>query len=124
MRISDWSSEVCSSDLALISNTQGLPDYPDQALIAPAMHVADYAVTALYYHKLPVEYGTTPAAARAEAERWARETYLPALRRIATMPVAEREAQRRELARRIANGSASRRYRTGSDVEYSAVPPP
>src|SRR3546814_15254159 len=60
--------------LALISNTQGLPDYPDQALIAPAMHVADYAVTALYYHKLPVEYGTTPAAARAAAERWARET--------------------------------------------------
>ncbi|RIA37940.1 carboxypeptidase C (cathepsin A) [Hephaestia caeni] len=87
--------------LALISNTQGLPDYPDQALIAPAMHVADYAVTALYYHKLPAEYGTTPAAARAEAERWARETYLPALRRIATMPIAERDALRRELARRI-----------------------
>lgn len=87
--------------LALISNTQGLPDYPDEALIAPAMHVADYAVTALYYHKLPAEYGTTPASARANAERWARETYLPALRRIDALSPTERDELRLELARRI-----------------------
>src|SRR3546814_16103995 len=87
------------------------------------MHVADYAVTALYYHKLPVAYGTTPAAARAEAERWARETYLPALRRIATMQVAERDALRRELARRSglapASGRASCRERGGPSVRIT-----
>lgn len=87
--------------LALISNTSGLPSYDDQPLVSSAMHVADYAVTALFYKKLPPEYGTTPDAARANAERWARETYLPALQRLADLSASERRALSEELARRI-----------------------
>jgi Serine carboxypeptidase len=87
--------------LALVSNTQGLPRYPEQGLIAPAMHVGDYAVAALYYHKLPPDLGTTPDAARAEAERWARAVYLPALRRRDSLSDAERQQVRNEFARHI-----------------------
>ncbi len=87
--------------LALISNTTGLPPYPDQERISAAYRMADYAVTALYYGKLPAEFGTTPAAARANAEGWVRDTYLPALRRIDTLSTAERDALRSDLARRI-----------------------
>ncbi|PZQ59441.1 MAG: hypothetical protein DI570_16045 [Phenylobacterium zucineum] len=87
--------------LALISNTTGLPDYPDRALIALAAHTADYAVTALHFGKLPPEFGTTPEAAREITERWARDTYLPALRRIDALTDAEREATAVDLARHI-----------------------
>lgn len=87
--------------LALISNTTGLPDYPDRATIAPTMHTADYAVAALHFKKLPPELGTTPESARAIAERWARETYLPALRRIDQLTEAERAAMAADLARHI-----------------------
>jgi hypothetical protein len=87
--------------LALISNTTGLPDYADRATIALAMHTGDYAVTALYYRKLPPEFGTTPDQARAIAERWARETYLPALQRIDRLPDAERRQLAADLARHI-----------------------
>lgn len=86
--------------IALISNTSGLPTYPDQELISSAIHVADYAVTALHFRKLPAEYGTTPDAARAAAERWTNETYLPALRRRDSLTEAERTALAAELARR------------------------
>lgn len=87
--------------LALISNTTGLPDYPDRPLIALAMHTGDYAVAALHFNKLPPEFGTTPEAARALAEAWARETYLPALRRIDQLNDAERTALAADLARHI-----------------------
>lgn len=87
--------------LALISNTTGLPAYPDQAQVSAAYRMADYAVTALYFGKLPAEFGTTPAAARANAEAWVRDTYLPALRRLAGVDAAERAALRETLARRI-----------------------
>jgi hypothetical protein len=86
--------------LALISNTAGLPRYPDQDRISTAMHVGDYAVAALYYHKLSADLGSTPAAARASAERWARDTYLPALRRAQQLSNAERRQIAGELARR------------------------
>jgi carboxypeptidase C (cathepsin A) len=87
--------------VALISNTSGLPDYPDRPLIALAMHTADYAVTALHFGKLPPDLGVTPDAARRIAEKWARETYLPALRRIDTLSAGERDAVARDLARHI-----------------------
>jgi hypothetical protein len=87
--------------LALISNTTGLPDYPDRQLTALAMHTGDYAVAAHYYKKLPPEFGTTPDQARAIAEAWARDTYLPALRRIDQLTDAERTALAADLARHI-----------------------
>lgn len=87
--------------LALISNTTGLPDYPDRQLIALAMHTADYAVAALHFGKLPPEFGTTPDGARAIAEQWARDNYLPALRRIDQLTDAERAALAADLARHI-----------------------
>ncbi|MDZ4374482.1 MAG: hypothetical protein U1C74_24080 [Phenylobacterium sp.] len=87
--------------LLLISNTSGLPTYPDQGLISAAMRVGDYAVTALHYRKLPPELGTTPAEARAIAERWAKETYLPALRRRDQLSDSERAAVAADLARHI-----------------------
>ncbi len=87
--------------LALISNTTGLPDYPDRQTIAPALHTGDYAVAALYYKKLPPEFGTTPDRARAVAERWGRETYLPALQRIEQLSDAERTRLAVDLARHI-----------------------
>jgi hypothetical protein len=87
--------------LALISNTTGLPDYADRPTIALAMHTGDYAVAALYYRKLPPEFGTTPDQARATAERWARETYLPALKRIDQLSDAERLELAADLARHI-----------------------
>jgi carboxypeptidase C (cathepsin A) len=87
--------------LALVSNSQGLPPYPDQERIAAAVHVGDYAVAALYYRKLPPSLGTTPEAVRASAERWAHEVYLPALDRIDRLSDREREAVAVELARRI-----------------------
>jgi hypothetical protein len=87
--------------LALISNTTGLPDYPERPTIALAMHTGDYAVAALYFHKLPAEFGATPQAAREFAERWARETYLPALRRLDRLSGTERIALAADLARHI-----------------------
>lgn len=87
--------------VALISNTQGLPRYPEEELLADAMHVGDYAVAALHYKKLPAELGATPDEARAKAERWARETYIPALRRRDALTEAERTALVADLARRI-----------------------
>lgn len=87
--------------LALISNTTGLPRYPDQDRISTAMHVGDYAVAALYYHKLSPDLGSTPDAARAAAERWARDTYLPALRGVQQLSNAERRHIAAELARHI-----------------------
>jgi hypothetical protein len=86
--------------IILVSNSQGLPTYPDQERIAAAIHVADYAVAALYYHKLPPDLGTTPDAVRANTERWARETYIPALERLDRLTAAERDAIAAELARR------------------------
>lgn len=87
--------------LSLISNTTGLPTYADQSRISGAYRMADYAVTALHYGKLPAEYGATPDAARQNAENWVRVTYLPALRRIETMRADEKKTLRAELARRI-----------------------
>lgn len=87
--------------VALISNTQGLPRYPEEELLADAMHVGDYAVTALYYKRLPAEFGTTLDAARAQAEQWAREVYIPALRRREQLSEAERTALIADLARHI-----------------------
>ncbi|WP_454759615.1 S10 family serine carboxypeptidase-like protein [Caulobacter segnis] len=87
--------------VALISNTQGLPRYPEEELLADAMHVGDYAVAALYYKKLPPELGTTPVEARAKAEQWARDVYIPALRRRDALTADERTALIADLARRI-----------------------
>lgn len=87
--------------LALISNTTGLPDYPDRSTISLALHTADYAVAALYYRRLPPELGTTPDQARAMAETWARDTYLPALKRIDRLSGAERTQITTDLARHI-----------------------
>ena len=87
--------------LALISNTTGLPDYPDRKAIALAAHTGDYAVAALYYKKLPAEFGTTPEQARAVGEAWGRETYLPALRRLDRLTAAERTRLSADLARHI-----------------------
>jgi carboxypeptidase C (cathepsin A) len=87
--------------VALISNTQGLPRYPEEELLADAMHVGDYAVAALYYRKLPPELGATPAETRTKAEQWARDVYIPALRRRDALTAGERMALIADLARRI-----------------------
>ena len=87
--------------LALISNTQGMPRYPEQDIIGPGIHIGDYAVALLYYHRLPADLGTTPEAARAEAERWANATYIPALRRRDQLTDAEKATLTAELARRL-----------------------
>jgi carboxypeptidase C (cathepsin A) len=87
--------------IALISNTQGLPRYPEEEILADAMHVGDYAVAALYYKKLPPGLGATPAEARAKAEQWAREVYIPALRRRDELTETERRALIADLARHI-----------------------
>jgi hypothetical protein len=87
--------------IGLFSSTTGLPKYPDEGVIGPAMHVADYAVAALYYHELPPDLGTTPARARAIAERWARETYIPALGRLEQLSYAARVRIAAQLARHI-----------------------
>jgi carboxypeptidase C (cathepsin A) len=87
--------------LAIISNTTGLPAYPDQERVARALHVGDYAVAALHFKKLPPAFGTTPEQARMIGEAWARETYLPALRRLDTLSVAERGKLVAELAAHI-----------------------
>lgn len=87
--------------VALISSTVGLPRYQDEEIIADAIHVGDYAVAALHYKKLPADLGTTPDAARANAEKWAREIYIPALRRLDNLSADEKSALTAELARRI-----------------------
>ncbi|MGH8291130.1 MAG: hypothetical protein ACREV7_19355 [Steroidobacteraceae bacterium] len=87
--------------LGLFSDTAGMPRYPNEDIIAPAMHVGDYAVAALYYHKLPPDLGTTPDAARATAEQWARKIYIPALMRLGQLSYAKRLQIAAELARHI-----------------------
>jgi len=87
--------------LGLFSNTSGLPRYSNEDIIAPAMHVGDYAVAALYYHRLPPDLGTTPDAARTTAEQWARKVYIPALMRLHQLPYSERLQIAAELARHI-----------------------
>ncbi len=87
--------------LAIISNTTGLPTYPDQERIALAAHVGDYAVAALYFRKLPAAFGTTPDQARKIGEAWGRDTYLPALRRLVELSEAERTKLITDLAAHI-----------------------
>lgn len=87
--------------VGLFSNTTGLPRYPNESIIGPAMHVADYAVAALYHHELPADLGATAASARAIAERWAREVYIPALMRLEHLSYAARLRIAANLARHI-----------------------
>ena len=103
--------------LALISNTTGLPRYAGEETIAPAMHVADYAVAAQYFKRLPAELGTTPAAARASAEKWAREVYIPALRRLEKLTADEKAQVIGELARHIGLSPADINPKTLSITE-------
>ncbi len=87
--------------IGLFSNTTGLPEYPKENIIGPAMHIADYAVAALYYHRLAPDLGSTPAAARAIADHWARRVYIPALLRLKQLSYPERLRLAAQLARHI-----------------------
>jgi hypothetical protein len=59
----------------------------------------DMASAAAYYWKTSPELGKDRTAVRQAAEKWVRETYAPALSRIAELPDAERTAIVAELSR-------------------------
>ena len=85
--------------LILISGGAGLPADVTTAGDFGALRVAHLAVTALHHGKLAAGLGTRPDAVRATAEAWVRKTYIPALRRLADLTDAERDAVAGGLAR-------------------------
>lgn len=84
--------------LGLVSGGTGLSRLGDDAPVGH-LRIPGYAATALHHGKLAPDVGTTPEAVRAAAERWARETYRPALARIEQLTPDEREQIAASLAR-------------------------
>ena len=64
-----------------------------------ALQVVDMASTALYYSKTGPELGNRRVEVRQAAEKWARETYAPALGRLENVSDEERTALLAQLAR-------------------------
>lgn len=77
--------------LVLISGGAGLPPDPGPAADVAALRVAHLAASAKHHGRLDPSLGATPQAARAAAEAWVRDTYIPALRRLPSLPEAERD---------------------------------
>ncbi len=83
----------------LISGGSGLSaEFTTQGDLG-ALRMANLAATALFHGKLDPTLGDQPDPARAAAEVWVRETYIPALRRLSSLNDAEREAVAAGLAR-------------------------
>src|SRR3546814_6203248 len=64
MRISDWSSDVCSSDLQLEGYAAGLRLHPEMEAIARRLSAADRMAVSGYYSEMPLD---APAADTAHA---------------------------------------------------------
>lgn len=84
--------------LGLISGGSGLGRLGEQTPVG-FLRVAGYAVTAFHHGKLSPDIGATPEAVRATAERWARETYAPALAALDELSPAARDAVAADLSR-------------------------
>ena len=83
----------------LISGGSGLSaEFTTQGDLG-ALRMANLAATALFHGKLDPTIGAQPDPARAAAEVWVRETYIPALRRLSSLNDAERDAIAAGLAR-------------------------
>lgn len=99
------------SGLVLISGGFGLDQRYGSPSLLEALGVVDMASTALYWHRSAPDLGTDPARLRREAEAWVRQTYAPALERLAKLSTAERNRIAGQLARftGIAPASIDRR---------------
>jgi carboxypeptidase C (cathepsin A) len=76
--------------LALISGGSGLARLGDDAGQG-ALKVVGFAATAFHHGKLGPDVGSNSAAVQAAAERWARETYAPALTNLERLTPEERD---------------------------------
>ena len=85
--------------LVLISGGWGLDKSYGSPELQSALRIVDMASTALYYGKTAPELGKDPAAVRQAAEKWARESYAPALARLEALSDAERTAIVAQLSR-------------------------
>jgi carboxypeptidase C (cathepsin A) len=75
--------------LFLISCGAGLKDDWTDAGDVAALRIAHLAATAAHHGRIA---GADPEAARAAAEAWVRQTYIPALRRLGSLTESERDA--------------------------------
>lgn len=82
--------------LVLISGGAGLRDDWSTAGDVGALRIANLPATAVFHGKIGAQDAD---AARAAAERWVRDTYIPALRRLDSLTDAEREAVAAGLSR-------------------------
>lgn len=83
--------------LVLISGGGVASDVPPE--LAAALRLVSLMPAAAYHGKLPQDLAADLDAAMAQAERWARETYAPALANPGALTVGEREAIAQEIAR-------------------------
>jgi carboxypeptidase C (cathepsin A) len=78
--------------LVMISGGAGLNASDASADLLAALRVVDWSSTSLHHGRLAVDLGTDAATIRSAAERWARDTYAPALGRAAALDPTERAA--------------------------------
>jgi carboxypeptidase C (cathepsin A) len=77
----------------------GIPGSQMPDSFSDAMYVPARTAAAFFHHKLAPDLMRDRAATLAEATRWARDVYQPALARRAQLDAAQREAIARDLAR-------------------------
>lgn len=85
--------------IIITSGGMGLADeYADRAFQV-ALRIPDYAATAFHHGRLPPGFASDAREAWQKAEKWARETYGPALSRVDKLSDTERETVAADLAR-------------------------
>jgi carboxypeptidase C (cathepsin A) len=90
---------ITVNGMVLISGGWGLNKQYESTELHSALPVVDMTSTALYYGKTPPELGKDVTAVRQAAEKWVRETYVPALARLDQLSEAERSAIVTQLSR-------------------------
>jgi carboxypeptidase C (cathepsin A) len=83
---------IVVNGIVLISGGWALNKTYGSPALQSALRIVDMASAALYYGKTSSELGKDRTAVRRAAEKWVRETYAPALSRIAELSDAERTA--------------------------------
>jgi carboxypeptidase C (cathepsin A) len=89
---------VTVDGIVLISGGWGLNHEYVDAHIRSALAAVDMATTAFHFGKSAPSAGTSIAAVRSTVDRWARETYAPALARVKSLSETERLAIVDQLA--------------------------
>jgi carboxypeptidase C (cathepsin A) len=91
--------DIPVAGLVLISGGAGLEVPGEVRPLVAALRAAHLAATGLWHGRTAPELGRDPETLTANAARWVRETYAPALARLDQLPLRERNRIAEELAR-------------------------